>query len=267
MDRNLEQQILEVEERHWWYRGRRRVVSEVVRALDLPPGAQILDAGCGSGRNMVDLARVGTVTGIEIADASAQRARARGVGDVVEASITDLPFEDGHFDLAVCLDVIEHIEDDVAALRELYRVVAPDGTLLVTVPAYQWLWSEHDVINHHQRRYKRRTLAAAASSAGWVTVWSTYFNSWLLPVAAAHRRLSRLRHSFDEPVSDLQLTPERLNSVLEQPLRFEAWLIARGWTLPAGLSLMALMRKGTGHASSQPTGARQQAGSRHRLRS
>ena len=77
MDRNLEQQILEVEERHWWYRGRRRVVSEVVRALDLPPGAQILDAGCGSGRNMVDLARVGTVTGIEIADASAQRARAR----------------------------------------------------------------------------------------------------------------------------------------------------------------------------------------------
>jgi hypothetical protein len=113
----------------------------------------------------------------------------------------------------------------------------------VTVPAYQWLWSEHDVINHHKRRYTRRTLSAVAAQAGWETVSTTYFNACLLPVAIAHRRLSRPAHLVDEPVSDLQRTPERLNTLLEWPLRFEASLIGWGWRIPAGLSLVAIFRK------------------------
>jgi len=243
MDRLLELQTHELEERHWWYRGRRRIISELMARIELPPGAEILDAGCGSGRNMVDLARLGSVTGVEIADASLARARERNVGEVVQGSLTELPFADGRFDAAVCLDVIEHIEDHRGALRELHRVVAPSGTLLVTVPAYQWLWSEHDVINHHKRRYTRKTLSAVAVEAGWETAWTTYFNGCLLPVAIVHRRLSRPTHLVDEPLSDLQRTPERLNAVLEWPLRFEAALIARGWRIPAGLSLVAVLRK------------------------
>jgi SAM-dependent methyltransferase len=227
MDRLLELQTHELEERHWWYRGRRRILGELMRRLALPPGVEILDAGCGSGRNMVDLARLGTVTGLEISDVSFERARERGVGEVVRGSITELPLPDVRFDLAVCLDVIEHIDDDLRALRELHRVVRPGGTLLVTVPAYQWLWSEHDVINHHKRRYTRRTLSAVAAQA----------------VAIAHRRLSRPAHLVDEPVSDLQRTPERLNTLLEWPLRFEASLIGWGWRIPAGLSLVAIFRK------------------------
>jgi SAM-dependent methyltransferase len=243
MDRLLELQTHELEERHWWYRGRRRIIAELMRRLELPADVEILDAGCGSGRNMVDLARLGTVTGIEIADLSYARALERGVGEVVRGSITELPLPDARFQVAVCLDVIEHIEDDLRALRELYRVVRPGGTLLVTVPAYQWLWSEHDVINHHKRRYTRRTLSAVAAQAGWETVWTTYFNGLLLPVAIAHRRLSRPKHLVDEPVSDLERTPERLNALLEWPLRFEAWLIGRGWRIPVGLSLVAIFRK------------------------
>src|SRR5665213_496014 len=246
MDKVLQQQIYEVEERHWWYRGRRRVLGALLGRLSVTPGLQILDAGCGSGRNMVELARVGTVTGLEIAPASVELARERDVGEVVQGSITECPFEDERFDLAVCLDVIEHIDDDVQALRELLRVVRANGTLLLAVPAYQSLWSEHDVVNHHKRRYTRATLAAAAEEAGWQTVWTTYFNACLLPVAATHRRLSRLRRSVDEPVSDLSLTPERLNLVLEQPLRLEAWFIAQGWRIPAGLSLVAVLRKAAG---------------------
>jgi SAM-dependent methyltransferase len=174
---------------------------------------------------------------------SFERARERGVGEVVRGSVTELPLPDARFDFAVCLDVIEHIEDDLRALRELHRVVRPGGTLLVTVPAYQWLWSEHDVINHHKRRYTRRTLSAVAAQAGWGTVSTTYFNGCLLPVAIVHRRLSRPAHLVDEPVSDLQRTPERLNSLLEWPLRFEAALIGRGWRIPVGLSLVAIFRK------------------------
>jgi SAM-dependent methyltransferase len=243
MDRLLELQTHELEETHWWYRGRRRVIGQLVAGLDLPPHADILDAGCGSGRNMLDLVALGSVTGVEVSDASVARARARSVGEVLQCSITELPFPDAQFDAAVCLDVIEHVEDQLTALRELYRVVRPGGSLLITVPAYQWLWSEHDVINHHERRYTARTLREPATAAGWQLVRTTYFNGSLLPVAILHRRLTRRSHLVDEPVSDLHETPDRLNRLLEWPLRFEARLIALGWRIPAGLSLAAVLRK------------------------
>jgi SAM-dependent methyltransferase len=243
MDRLLELQTHELEDRHWWYRGRRRIIDVLLQQLELPPGVEILDAGCGSGRNMVELARFGTVTGLEISDASVARARERGIGEIVQCSITELPLPDARFDVAVCLDVIEHIEDDERALRELHRVIRPGGTLLVTVPAYQWLWSEHDVINHHKRRYTCKTLSAVAERAGWEVLRTSYFNGLLLPIAIVHRRLARPAHVVDEPASDLQRTPERLNSVLEWPLRLEARLIALGLRIPAGLSLAAVFRK------------------------
>ena len=243
MDRRLELQTHELEEQHWWYRGRRRVIAECLRGLDLPTDPRILDAGCGSGRNMVDLARLGPVTGVEISDASVERARERSIGDVVQCSITEMPFADSSFDLAVSLDVIEHIEDQQRALGELYRVVAPGGTLVVMVPAYQWLWSEHDVINHHERRYNARTLRAPAAQAGWKTQRTTYFNGLLLPVAIIHRRATRRSHLVGEPVSDLQRTPEPLNTLLEWPLALEARLIGLGLRIPAGLSLAAVFTK------------------------
>jgi len=256
MDSVLERQIHEVEEWHWWYRGRRRIISSVVRRLDLPAGAEILDAGCGSGRNMVDLARYGAVTGLEIADASVTWARKRGIGEIVQGSITEAPFPDDRFDFAVCLDVLEHIDEDLQALCELRRILRPGGTLLVTVPAYQSLWSEHDVINHHKRRYTRATLSDIATRAGWATAWTTYFNGCLLPAAAMHRRLSLLRRSVDEPVSDLELTPRRLNALLEVPLTAEAWVIGHGWRLPAGLSLMAVLRDGVTGGPAAPLNGR-----------
>jgi SAM-dependent methyltransferase len=243
MDRLLELQTHELEETHWWYRGRRRVIAELLARVALPPGAEILDAGCGSGRNMADLALLGTVTGVEVADVSVARARERGVGEVVQCSITELPFSDEQFDLAVCFDVVEHVDDQLRALAELHRVVRPGGTLVVTVPAYQWLWSEHDVINHHQRRYTAATLRAVAAQAGWRVVRTTYFNGLLLPVAVVHRRVTRRSRLVGEPVSDLQRTPERLNSLLERPLRFEARVIGMGWRIPAGLSLAAVFSK------------------------
>ena len=128
---------------------------------------RILDAGCGSGRNMVQLARRGAVTGIEPASQSLEVARARALGPVVPGSLDEpLPFDDDVFDLAVALDVLEHVADDGAALRELARVVAPGGRLLVTVPQYAWLWGEHDVLAHHHRRYTRSVLLAAGRGGG-----------------------------------------------------------------------------------------------------
>ena len=158
VNRDYELQTHRAEDRHWWYRGRRHVLERTIERLGMPPRARILDAGCGSGRNMVELARRGEVTGVEISPTSAELARARHVGEVVEGSVMEMPFAPDSFDLAVCLDVVEHLPDDRGALRELRRVLAPGGALLVTVPAYQWLWSGHDKINQHCRRYSRTTL-------------------------------------------------------------------------------------------------------------
>jgi SAM-dependent methyltransferase len=242
MDRDYEHQTHQAEDRHWWYRGRRKVLDGVIAELGLPAEPRILDAGCGSGRFMVELSKLGMVTGVELSDTSVALARQRGLGDVVAGSVLEMPFADGSFDLAVSLDVIEHLEDDLAALRELRRTVAPGGALLVTVPAYQWLWSGHDEINHHHRRYTRRSLQQVAERAGWRQSRTTYFNSLLLPVAILLRVLDRVSTKTTESSLDLWVPPEPVNWMLERPLTLEAALIARGGRIPAGLSLLAVFR-------------------------
>jgi SAM-dependent methyltransferase len=242
MEREYELQTHRAEDRHWWYQGRRRVLERAIARLGLPSDARILDAGCGSGRNMVDLARHGAVTGVELSAASAELARARAAGEVIEGSVMDMPFDDGSFDLAVSLDVIEHLADDVAALAELRRVTAPGGVLLVTVPAYQWLWSGHDEINHHHRRYNRRSLVAAAQRAGWRCERTSHFNSLLLPIAIMLRALDRINPKTTKSSLDLWVPPAPLNWALRQPLRLEGAVIAHGGSIPAGLSLLAVFR-------------------------
>ncbi|HXM86245.1 MAG TPA: methyltransferase domain-containing protein [Solirubrobacteraceae bacterium] len=242
MDRDYELQTHQAEDRHWWYRGRRSVLDGVIDEMRLPARAEILDAGCGSGRNMIDLARHGTVTGVELSATSVSLARERCTGEVIEGSVLEMPFEAGRFDLAASLDVIEHLEDDLAALRELRRVVKPGGTLLVTVPAYQWLWSGHDVVNHHYRRYTRRSLQRVGEQAGWEQARTTYFNSLLLPAAISLRVLDRFNRKTTESSLDLWVPPAPLNWLLERPLALEAAMIGRGGRIPAGLSLLAVFR-------------------------
>lgn len=240
MEDSYESDTLAVEDRHWWYRGRRRIVLDAVRSLSLPGQPRILDAGCGSGRNLVELARFGEAVGLEPSPRGAEVARARGAGEVVEAGIDAMPFEDSSFDLITCLDVLEHIEDDRGALHELRRVARPGGILLITTPAYPWLWSSHDELNRHCRRYTRRVLLDRAVEAGWRPLRTTHFNALLLPVAAAWRLAERARPNQPAPTSELVRTPASLNWLLEQPLRAEAALLRTGRRIPAGLSLVGL---------------------------
>ena len=142
---------------------------------------------------MVELSGFGTAVGLEPSSRGAEVARARGVGEVVVAGIDTMPFDASRFDLITCLDVLEHIEDDRGALRELRRVARPGGVLLITVPAYPRLWSSHDELNRHCRRYTRPALLSRAVEAGWRPLRTTHFNALLLPVAAASRLGERLR--------------------------------------------------------------------------
>jgi SAM-dependent methyltransferase len=231
--------MLALDERHWWYRGRRAVLNAVLEGLDLPPGARILDAGCGSGRTLDDLARRGEAQGIELNPLGVRAARERG-HEVEEAPVEAIPHEDAGFDLVTCLDVIEHTDDDVAALRELARVTKSGGRLIVTVPAHPRLWSQHDEVNGHRRRYTREALRTGARTAGWRVDRETGFNvAYLLPAALV--RITRRKGTDSR--SELNLTPPRLDPALEIPLRAEAALIRRGYDLPPGLSLLAVLRK------------------------
>lgn len=251
--------MLDHDERHWWYRGRRRIVGDAVAALGLAPGARVLDAGCGSGRTLDELAarpEVAAVAGIDASPEGVALARRRGHADVREGRVEELPWPGASFDLVLSLDVIEHTPDDGAALRELRRVTAPGGRLLITVPAYQALWSRHDVVNRHFRRYDRAMVRALAAGTGWRVERMTSFNLLLLPAAAAVRLAQRPRGGAGAGAaahrSELELTPGPLNRLLELPLRAEAaWLRRRGRrgeprSLPAGLSLLAVLRRDDG---------------------
>ncbi len=233
--------MLEVDEQHWWYRGRRRIIRAELDRLALPADAAVLDAGCGSGRTLEELDPFGEVRGIELDPEAADVARARGY-EVEIGRLEELPWGDDTFDLITCLDVIEHTPDDRATLRELRRVCKPGGWLLVTVPAYQALWSLHDEANHHYRRYSRSSLRFAAVAAGWLMERMTSFNTVLLAPAAAVRVAQRRRRNDGTYTPELRLGPDWLNTALEGPLWLEASWLRRGGTLPAGLSLLAVMR-------------------------
>jgi SAM-dependent methyltransferase len=215
-----------LEERHWWFRGRRALLRALLARVSVAATPRVLDAGCGTGGNLVEFGGVG----VDPAGEAVAACRARGL-DVVQASAGALPFADSSFDLLLATDVLEHVDDDVAALRELRRVAAPGAVLLVTVPAHPRLWSGHDEALHHRRRYRRAELLARVRRGGWEPVAVTWWNSLLLPVVAAVRTVSR------RSGADHARDPGPFNGVLESVLRVEAWLVRRGVPLPAGVSL------------------------------
>ena len=230
------QEHYDMEDRHWWFRSRRRVIWALVDRAELPESPRVLDAGCGTGRNLMELARLGPAEGIDNSPQAVEFCQRRGLEGIHLSGIEQMPFDDGRFDLLVATDVIEHLPDDGAALDELRRVAAPGGQLVITVPAYKWLWSRHDDSWHHYRRYTRPLLRETVRAHGWEPTVGTYFYATMLPPVALVRSFQRLR-SNGNGKSDLHLSPDALDRWLELPVRGEAGLIRRGVSLPAGVSL------------------------------
>ena len=192
MDEWRYRELYELEDRHWWFRSRRAVIWSMLRGAGLPRQPRILDAGCGTGRNLVEFGRLGAAEGVDFSQDAVDFCRRRGLPDVQRAALDRLPFQDGRFGLILATDVIEHLDDDRAALAELRRVAAGDARLVLTVPAYSWLWSEHDVSMHHRRRYTEPRLRERVAAAGWEPIVRSYFFSAILPAVAAVRLARRL---------------------------------------------------------------------------
>jgi ubiquinone/menaquinone biosynthesis C-methylase UbiE len=181
-----------VEDRMWYFAGLHALVADAL-ARHLPAGpARLLDAGCGAGgliRRLSAQRPQWSWTGVDFSPLACLLARERTSAEIAQASLDRLPFPDGHFDGAVCADVLYHLEDDTAALRELRRVLRPGAVLAVNAPAYGWLWSYHDVAVEGRRRYTRSALTAKLRATGWRPVSATYWNTLLFPLIVFRRKL------------------------------------------------------------------------------
>lgn len=221
---------------HWWFLGRKHLLRTLLGRTDRRD-ALILDAGCGTGLAEDVLAKLGTVIGIDIAPEALADRGTSCPEQLCLASINPAPFQDGAFDLVVALDMVEHIEDDAAVLRELHRICKPGGKVLITVPAYDWLRSAHDDALGHYRRYTARRIADLMANAGFRLSKVSYAVTAPFPAAVLFRFLRRL--TGGGAGSDMFEVPRLLNSILFAVMRAEAAVIKR-INLPFGLSVVAI---------------------------
>jgi len=237
MERVVYQQMAELDDRHWWYRARRRILADLIRREARPrAGARILEIGCGTGHNLSMLSGFGHVDGLELDDEAAALSEKRLGRTVLRSPLPELVGVRKKYDLIGAFDVIEHIDDDHAALAAIVTRLKPGGIFIMTVPAHPWMWTAHDVANHHKRRYSKRALRALIDGSPMRLRKVGYFNSLLFPLAVAERTLSKLRGKDD---GDVSLPPAPLNKALEGIFAAERYLVGR-LPLPPGLSLFAV---------------------------
>jgi SAM-dependent methyltransferase len=238
MERIVYQQMAELDERHWWYRARRKVLAELIRReVQPPPNARILEIGCGTGHNLAMLGEFGHVDGLELDDEARSISEKRLGRTVMSAPLPELSgVPEHHYDLVGAFDVIEHIEDDAAALASIATRLKSGGKFVMAVPAHQWMWTAHDVVNHHKRRYSKGALKRLIEASPMRLNKIGYFNSLLFPFAVAERAASKLRGKED---ADVRLPPAPLNLAFEKVFATERYLVGR-LPLPPGLSLFAV---------------------------
>ena len=223
---------------HWWYVARRDVLASVItNQVKLPPTPMILEIGCGTGHNLAMLSRFGNIDAVELDDYARGVASERFGRPVTNAMLPELAgIPNNHYDLVALLDVLEHVEDDRAALKAIMARLRPGGSLLLTVPQYPWMWTGHDAASHHFRRYTKATLRKIVEEAGLKLDLLQSFNSLLFPLAVVDRfaaRVTKRSGSDDNP------PPSPINTLFTKVFAFERHLIGRV-PMPPGLSLIAL---------------------------
>lgn len=236
----------QVEEKHWWFVARRAILSTMLKRLDLPPNAQIMEIGCGTGGNLQMLAGFGEVYAVEPNEnAYAISVQKQQAADYTNIALPQHPFPGKSFDLIVLFDSLEHMKNDREALQAIKPSLKENGTLFITVPAFPFLWSDHDVALHHYRRYTRGELHQIVKENGYKTTYSSYFNFWLFPLIAIIRLVQKYTdHGQSEQTarSNSMLPGFLMNKLLQAVFASERWLIGR-IKFPFGVSLMLVATK------------------------
>src|SRR4026208_2240841 len=207
--------LYQVEDTHWWYVGRRRIIQSLVEKICETlnnPSPRLLDVGCGTGANLKMLAAHGRAEGVDISPQAVEFCRERGLDSVRLGAAEQLPYENDSFELVTALDVIEHLDDDVAGLREMRRVLRRDGRILIFVPAFMFLWGVQDDISNRRRRYTLAGIKSVLQSAGFQLERATYANmTFFLPILLG---CLLMRATVFRPASENNLTIGALNGPL-----------------------------------------------------
>jgi len=246
VERGEYDKILEVEERNWWYRARRHLVARHLRRARAAAGRplKILDIACAAGMSFRHFAEFGEVRGVDLSSETVRLCRSRGIDKIVQCDAMKLPFRDESFDVVLSLDALEHLDDDAAGIAEMRRVARRDALLLVTVPAFMFLWSPHDVAFHHHRRYARPELRRKLAAGGLAIDKLSYWSTCVLPPVWAMRKLRGAAAKEGEAAtSDFFLSlPRPVEALLYGVMRGEIALMQL-LDLPFGVSLFAKCRR------------------------
>jgi SAM-dependent methyltransferase len=239
-------QFVELEQNHFWFVGRRRIFFHLLdHELDGRHDLTVLDVGCGAGGMLEPLARYGRVTGIDTSEELVEFCRRRGFTRVEVGSAYELPVDGGSVELVTMFDTIEHIPDDLRALRECHRALAPGGVLFLSTPAYQFLYANNDRVAHHERRYTARRLRRRLIAAGFDEPRITYFNTLLfpaiLPAVLAKKLIEHVRDPGDETNLSHPVRPA-VNRALAATMGSERRLLTH-LNFPFGHSIIAIARR------------------------
>lgn len=242
MDESYVKEMAVLQAEHWWYQGRRNVISKVIESLNLSKDSKILEAGCGPGGNLKMLSHFGDVRAFEPDSFSVEHSKELSGLDIQTGTLPEgMPFDE-KFDLVCAFDVIEHIDDDKGSVKALCEHTKDDGYALFTVPAFQFLWSKHDVMNHHKRRYTKNEFKHVLVSAGYDVEFISYYNFFLFPLAAGIR-LVKNALKIDDKGSDAQMPGTKfVNDALIFVFSSERHIIPK-MALPFGLSIIAVCKK------------------------
>lgn len=241
-------QYFAFEQNDWWFEARRRIVLELIASHGTGSNERgsILDAGCGTGITLGYVERFGQTFGVDNEMVALKFCKTRNAKRLTCAPLEHLPFADASFDIVTCLDVIEHIDEDQSAVTEIARVIRPGGLLVLTVPAFQVFWSDHDVINHHKRRYRRDQIRRLLANSFEIDLLS-YYNVHLFPLAVLVRMLKRVEMmiwpSANRKVkAENTYLPRSINGLFSRIFGSEIFWLKRG-SLPIGLSIICVARK------------------------
>ena len=248
MEKEEYKKLFELENSYWWYVGRRFIIKNILKKYATPGQGQVLDVGCGTGMNLGLLSPYGSeVLGIDTSPEALNYCRQRGFSNVkIVGDLNDLKREYGEntFSLITMLDVLEHIEDDDSAIKNVYHFLDKNGIFILTVPAYQFLWSEHDTALHHKRRYTAKLLAKKLENNGFKIVKSSYIIVFTFPLIVAYRILKGIFNIFSPstPKTSHVILPNFINNLLILPLKLEGKLIDF-LDFPFGTSVIIVAKK------------------------
>jgi len=247
MSEKLLATFFEVEETHWWWIGRKNIIKSLLYSKRLKNKNIILDAGCGTGSNITFFSQFGTTYGIDISSTATKFCRMRGIKNVLTGDVSKLPYKNSFFDIVSCMDVLEHIENERKAIKEIFRVLKPGGVFILTVPALPFLFSKHDNAQGHFRRYNRKYLSKLLKSCGFEKDRISYFNTLLSFPIIIFRLLSKLEPfsglaDFDAKINYDIYKAHVFNKLLASIFSLEAKMLKKT-DIPFGVSLVAFYKK------------------------